>query len=133
MKTINKLVAVVSVLAMQYASAQSVLDTITLAWNPSPTAGIQKYSLYFSQSTNAWTHVKETGLTLQATVGLPTLGRWFFIATATDTNGLESLPSNILTYEVKADPQKPDGLKILSVVSTRIETVIKAPNIVVIP
>ena len=121
------------VLAAQCASAQSALDTITLAWDPSPTAGVQKYSLYFSQSTNLWTHVKETGLTLQATVGLPMLGKWFFIATATDTNGLESLPSNMLTYEVKADPQKPDGLKILSVVSTRIEIVVKAPNIIVIP
>lgn len=113
--------------------AQTPLDTITLGWNPSSSPEVNGYSLYFSQSTNQWTHVKKTGLTLQATVGLPTLGRWFFIATASDTNGLESLPSNMFTYEVKAGPQKPDGLRILSSIITRVETIVKSTNIIVIP
>ncbi len=133
MKTSIKIITCLLALVSLNATAQTVLDTITFAWNASTSPGIKKYFLYFSQSTNEWTHVKDAGLELQATVGLPALGKWYFIATALNTNGIESLPSNMLSFDVLPEPNGPSGLKILSVVSTRIETVVKAPNIITAP
>ncbi len=120
-------------LAALNVSAQSALDTVTLAWNPSPSPGIQKYRLFFSQSTNEWTHVKDAGLNLQATVGLPALGRWFFIATAMDTNNLESVPSNMVSYDVLSGPAGPAGMRILSAIVTRVSTVVTSPNLIEVP
>lgn len=132
-----KNLVLILILAALSASAQNALDTVTLAWNPSPSPAIAKYKLYFSQSTNAWTHVKDAGLSLQTTVGLPAFGKWYFIATAVATNviadGLESLPSNMIEIDVVPGPDAPSALRILSVVSTRIETVVKAPNITTVP
>lgn len=115
------------------AFGQSALDTVTFAWNPSPSAGIKKYYLYFSQSTNEWTHVKDAGLETQATVGLPALGKWYFIATAMNTNGIESVPSNIVSYDVLPGPAGPSGMRILSAVVTRVSTVVTAPNLITAP
>lgn len=114
-------------------SAFAQLDTVTLAWNPSPSPGIREYSLYFSQSTNEWTHVKNTGLELQATVGLATLGRWYFVAVATDTNGVTSDPSNMVSYDVLPGPTGPSGMRIMSAVVTRVSTVVTSPNLITVP
>lgn len=114
-------------------SAQTALDTVTFAWNPSPSPGIQKYRLYFSQSTNEWTHVKDAGLNLQATVGLPALGKWYFVATATDTNNLESVPSNMVSYDVLSGPAAPGGMRILSAIVTRVSTIVTSTNLITVP
>lgn len=133
MKTITTLLFFVALCVSSAFGQTANVDTVTFAWNPSPSPAIQRYSLYFSQSTNAWTHVKNAGSELQATVGLPTLGRWYFIATATDTNGLESVPSNMVYYDVLPGPAGPAGMRILSAIVTRISTIVKAPTMIEAP
>lgn len=111
----------------------SALDTVTLAWAPSPSSGIKEYRLYFGKDTNAWSHMTSAGLNTQATVELPSLGRWYFIATATDTNGLQSVPSNIVVYDVSDVPSPPDGMRLLSSIITRSSTIVTTTNLIIVP
>lgn len=134
MKTIRILLLTVVALCATSAFSQTVnVDTVTFAWNPSTATNITNYRLYFGKSTNVWTHFKDAGNALQTTVGITEFGRWFFIATARDTEGLESLPSNMVTYDVKNAPGSSSGLRILSAIVTRIETIIKAPVMIEVP
>lgn len=114
------------------ASAQ--LDTVTFGWSPSATPGISENRLYFSKSTNEWTHVKVLGpLATNATVNLTESGRWYFIATVRSPEGLESLPSNVVAYDVSAAPTASSGLKVLSAIVTRVSTVVTSTNLVTVP
>ena len=116
-------------------SAFAQLDTVTFGWEPSNpvTVPVREYNLYFSKSTNVWTHVKPAGLNTQATVQLDSVGRWYFVAVATGTNGMNSLPSNMVAYDVSESTSSPNGLKVISAVVTRIETIVKAPNLITVP
>lgn len=114
-------------------SAFAQLDTVTFGWEPSPSPDVAGYSLYFSKSTNVWTHVKPAGLNTQATVQLDAVGKWYFVAVATGTNGMQSLPSNMVSYDVSESPAAPSGLKVLSAVVTRITTIVTAPNLITAP
>ena len=82
------------------AEAQSV----TLAWNPSPSPGVCDYRLYFGTSSRAYPFVTNCGLVRTQTVALPHTGRWFFAATVTDTNGIESDFSNEVEWEARPAP-----------------------------
>ena len=79
------------------AHAQSV----TLSWDPSPSAGVTHYRIYFGSSSRNYSGVTDAGLALQQTVVLPHSGRWFFAATAVDANGGESDFSNEVQWEAK--------------------------------
>jgi hypothetical protein len=79
-------------------------DVVTLAWNPSPDAGIARYRIYFGTNAGLYSFVTNAGLALTQTVVLPQRGRWFFVATACDTNGVESRFSNEVEWEIKPDP-----------------------------
>lgn len=122
-----------SILVALSALKLSALDTVTMAWAPSPTSGIKEYRLYFGKDTNVWSHMTSAGLNMQATVELPSIGRWYFIATATDTNGLQSLPSNIVVYDVSDAPSPPDGMQLLSSIITRSSTITTTTNLIVVP
>lgn len=116
-------------------SASAQLDTVTMGWDPSPETPVpvREYSLYFSQSTNVWTHVKPAGLNTQATVQLDAVGRWYFVAVATGTNGINSAPSNMVSYDVSEAPSPSSGLKVLSAVVTRVSTIVTSTNLITVP
>jgi hypothetical protein len=77
---------------------------LTLAWDASPCACAAGYRLYYGTNTRSYQFVTNTGLMLTQSVVLPHGGRWFFAATAYDTNGLESDFSNEVSWESKPVP-----------------------------
>lgn len=81
--------------------AQSVM----LAWDASPSPAVINYRIYFGTNTGNYLFVTNAGLVLTQRVLLPHTGRWFFAATAMDTNGLESGFSNEVQWEAK--PRSP--------------------------
>jgi len=77
---------------------------VTLAWDPSPSPGVNNYRIYFGTNSGSYSFVTNTGLVLTQKVVLPYVARWFFAATAMDTNGLESDFSNEVVWEGKIAP-----------------------------
>ena len=115
-------------------AATNNVDTVTLGWNPNTEPDLAGYQLYFGQSSNVWTHTKIVPVgTTQAAVPIPTPGTWFFIATAKNTAGIESLPSNMVSYTTPTGPGAATGLRILSAVVTRISTITTATNLITVP
>jgi hypothetical protein len=93
--------------ALSAASAQQTTTQVKLAW--SAVTGSTNYTLYYGQSasfTNNLTTSNRlnagTNLTATATVGLGT--QWFFVATDS-IGGLESPPSNMVSYLAPSLPQ----------------------------
>ena len=87
------------------AGAQSV----TLAWDASPSASIAGYRVYYGTNSRAYGFVTNAGLVLTQRVTLPCPGRWFFAATAYDGNGLESVFSDEVQWEAKPVPPAMHG------------------------
>ncbi len=79
-------------------------ERLTLAWDPSPSADVSGYPLYWGTNTRSYQFVTNAGLVLTQSVVLPWRGRWWFAATAYDTNGLESDFSNEVSWESKPVP-----------------------------
>jgi hypothetical protein len=84
-------------------------QTVTLAWDASPSAGVVDYRIHFGTNAGNYAFVTNAGLTLTQTVGLPHPGRWFFAATAVAGNGLESEFSNVVEWEAKPAPPLMNG------------------------
>jgi phosphatidate phosphatase PAH1 len=85
---------------------------VVLQWDPSPSPDVVEYIIYahtnsFSATTlsNATVRVS-VGTNLTTTVtGLSNTNRWYFVATAKDKYGLESLPSNEVNFALASPPQ----------------------------
>lgn len=99
---INLLLFLSSCLVMQAHS-----ETVSLAWNASPDTNVVGYSVYYGYKTGDYsTNVnvgQETNWTfLQLTKG----SNYFFVVTAYNMDGVESLPSNEVIYQpVTTSPQ----------------------------
>lgn len=91
------MVAMLSIVAVLAARAQSV----TLAWDASPSVGVGTYVLYYGPASGAYTTVTNVGLVLTQTVALPHPGRWFFAVSAVSTNGTSSALSNEVEWEAR--------------------------------
>jgi hypothetical protein len=79
-------------------------ERVTLAWDPSPSAAVSGYRVYWGTNSRAYLWVTNAGLVLTQSVVLAHRGRWFFAATAYDTNGLESDFSGEVSWESKPVP-----------------------------
>ncbi len=77
---------------------------VTLAWDPSPSAAVSGYRVYWGTNSRAYCCMTNAGLALTQSVALAHGGRWFFAATAYDTNGLESDFSGEVSWESKPEP-----------------------------
>ena len=82
----------------------AVGETVTLAWDPSPDPSVMRYRVYYGLNSRAYGYVTNASLVVTQTVVLPQSGRWFFAATACNSNGLESVFSNEVEWEAKPDP-----------------------------
>lgn len=91
------MVAMLNIAVVLTARAQSV----TLAWEASPSVGVVGYRIHFGTNAGNYAFVTNAGLVLTQAVVLPQPGRWFFAATAVDTNGLESVFSNEVEWEAR--------------------------------
>ena len=76
-------------------------QSVTLAWDASPSPEVTAYRIYFGTNTGNYAFVTNAGLVLTQTVLLPHSCRWFFAATAVDANGLESDFSNEVQWEAR--------------------------------
>jgi hypothetical protein len=76
-------------------------QSVTLAWNASPSPEVTGYRVYYGTNSRSYSVVTNAGLVLTQTVVLPHLGRWFFAATAHDAHGLESEFSNEVEWEAR--------------------------------
>lgn len=87
----------------------SPAQSVTLAWDASPSAGVAGYRVYFGTNAGGYAFVTNAGLTLTQAVALPHPGRWFFAATAVDGDGNESVFSNEVEWEPKPVPPVVQG------------------------
>ena len=78
-------------------------QSVTVAWDASPSASIAGYRVYYGTNSRAYGFVTNAGLVQTQRVVLPHPGRWFFAATAYDTIGLESDFSNEVQWEAKPE------------------------------
>src|SRR5271154_4249803 len=75
--------------------------SVTLAWNPSPTAGIVGYKLYYGASSGVYTNqISVPHATIATISGLIPGATYYFAVMAYDGSGLESPFSNEAVYTV---------------------------------
>jgi hypothetical protein len=83
-------------------------ETATIAWNANPEADLAGYRLYQHDAANQW---KAPVLLAKTSTSYttPTLipGTWFFLLTAIDVAGNESLPSQKVSKVIGATPPPP--------------------------
>jgi hypothetical protein len=88
--------------ALAVLQASALADqTVTLAWDPSPDPEIAGYNVYYGSASGAYTNHVSVGNVTNATIsGLLKGGTYFFVVTSYNTSGLESDPSNEISYAV---------------------------------
>ena len=87
---------VLSLLLGSLPAAQAALS-VTLAWDPDP--GVVGYRLHYGTSRGRYTETKDVGNTTRSTVWSLTAGEtYYFVVTAYNTAGLESEPSNEVSF-----------------------------------
>ena len=94
---------------MLVSAAAAGAERLTLAWDPSPSAAVSGYRLYYGTNTRSYQFVTNAGLVLTQSVVLAHRGRWFFAATAYSTNGLESDFSSEVSWEYRPLPPAMSG------------------------
>ena len=76
---------------------------VGLAWDPSPDPNVVGYAVYYGTSSGSYPLRVDVGLQTNATIQLPLhRATFFFVATAYTVDGVESLPSNEVSYVVPA-------------------------------
>jgi hypothetical protein len=76
-------------------------ETVTLAWDASASTSVAGYRVYWGTNSRSYFCMTNAGVVRTQAVVLPHSGRWFFAATAYDTNGLESDFSSEVQWESK--------------------------------
>jgi len=71
----------------------------TLAWDPSSSPNITGYTIRYGTTSGSYPSTLSAGTALSATVANLTVGtRYYFVVTARNASGLESDPSNEISY-----------------------------------
>ena len=85
----------------QAATSQAYLYNLNLEWNPSSSPGISGYRIYYGSSSGNFTNTITLGNISNGTVpGLTGGIAYYFAVTSVDTNGVESIFSNELNYQL---------------------------------
>jgi Fibronectin type III domain/FG-GAP-like repeat len=83
----------------EFLSSAQGSSSVTLAWNPSPSSGVAGYYLYYGTSSGSYPQFINIGNTTSGTVSNLAAGQtYFFVVTAYNTAGLQSVPSNQVSY-----------------------------------
>lgn len=90
------------------ASASSnltaAISTVTLAWNPSADTNVTGYFMYRGVASHTYTNKVDAGnVTLLTVTGIATNATNYFVVTARNALGLESVPSNEAAYAARAE------------------------------
>jgi fibronectin type 3 domain-containing protein len=73
------------------AAPEALPANVRLAWDPSPDPGIASYKVYYGAASGNYTNSVSAGTATSVTISNLAQGvTFYFAATATDTNGLES-------------------------------------------
>ena len=91
--------------ALVLACAEPTLgESVGLAWSSSLTTNVTGYYVYYGLTGTAATRVDVGNRTTTTVSGLQSTSAYFFYATAYDTAGGESVPSEVLSYRVNVAP-----------------------------
>src|SRR5690606_9118553 len=102
------LVCVLTFAFFSIAFRAEASQSVTLEWDPSPDADIAGYRLWYGTSTGSYQQSVEVGSTTSAT--LPNLAddqTYFIVVTAFNAAGLESEPSNEVSFTTDAPTPPP--------------------------
>ena len=81
------------------AAVQAAPDRVTVAWDPNPETDIAGYRVYYGRVGTTVTNMVSPGtLTQQQVISLLPATQYWFYVTAFNAAGLESDPSQVLTY-----------------------------------
>lgn len=106
-------------LALCLAWTAGAASQVSLAWEPSPDADVTAYRLYWGGAAGTWTNHHALGNVTNAVFSdLTPGGRYYFVVTALNTAGLESDPSNEVSYSVPTKPRPPGELQITQTLQT---------------
>ena len=73
----------------------SAVGTATLSWNRNPEADIAGYRIYYGTTSGRYAQMSDVGNAVQADVSNLSVGNtYYFVVTAYNTSGDESLPSS---------------------------------------
>ena len=76
-------------------------QSVSLAWDASTGTSVAGYVVKYGAASGVYTNSLNVGNQLTATIsGLQDSATYYFAVTARDANGLESVPSNEISYEV---------------------------------
>src|SRR5260370_14214735 len=91
-------------------------QSVTLAWNSDTETNISNYNLYYGGTSGVYTNSASVGNATNCTVaGLQSAATYYFAVTADNTSGLESPPSNEISYTVPTVVvSTPPGLPMLA-------------------
>jgi hypothetical protein len=83
-------------------------QSVTLAWNPGASSGIAGYRVYYGTSSGSYPQILDVGITTTATVSNLIAGQtYYFVVTSYNAAGLESVPSNQVSFTAASGPQVP--------------------------
>jgi hypothetical protein len=86
-----------------FALLQNAVQAVQLAWDPSPEANVVGYALYYGTNSGGYQTRIDTGSQTNATIQIPINGTTYFLmVTAYTIDGVESLPSNEVSYQAPA-------------------------------
>jgi hypothetical protein len=90
------------------AACDAVGAHVRLAWNPSVGTNVTGYALYYGTTSNSLTNRVNMGNQTTGTCSNLLTGRtYYFVVTAYNSTGLESLPSDQVVYTVPSMGTKP--------------------------
>lgn len=116
-KSPSLVVAALSVIVLAVTSTQPLIAAqITLAWDPNPEPDVEGYRLHYGVASALYTESLDVGNVTSAIVpDLADATTYFFVVTAYNTAGLESLPSNEVSADTSEEvdttpPMSPESL-----------------------
>src|SRR5713226_5015779 len=91
-------------------------QSVTLAWDPNTETNVSNYNLYYGGASGVYTNSANVGNVTNCTVaGLQSAVTYYFAVAADNTSGLESPPSNEISYTVPTVVvSTPPGLPVLA-------------------
>jgi Fibronectin type III domain len=85
----------VSVALAELLSMAHAVPSVTLAWDANAEPDVAGYKLHYGTSSGAYTQIIDVGNATTVTVpNLPAGNTYYFVVTAYNLDGIESLPSN---------------------------------------